>query len=141
MTAPQLEHMRFYIVKPKAAINQIKNPTFASPDFEEDWLPYGTGVTIAETGTEARWGAYSMKVNTASGVASGAYYAGLTVKVGKAYTFSCYIKGVAGQAMRVEIRQTTTIKATKQFVATGYWQRVEVTYTAPGNATNYRVLS
>jgi len=139
MTAPQLEHMKFFIVKPKAAINQIKNPTFAHPDFVEDWAAYGTGVTIAETGDEARWGAYSMKVNTATGYVGGAYYAGLTVEVGKAYTFSCYVKGVAGQAMRVEIRQTTTIKATKQFVATGYWQRVEVTYTAPGNATDYRV--
>lgn len=132
MTAPQLEHMRFYIVKPKAAINQIKNPTFASPDFEEDWLPYGTGVTIAETGDEARWGAYSMKVNPASGVASGARYSGLMVEVGKAYTFSCYIKGVAGQPMRIYVNTFA-----KTFVATGYWQRVEVSFTSPGTSSNY----
>ena len=139
MTAPQLKRMKFYIVKPKAAINQIKNPTFAHPEYEQHWSAYGTGVTITETGTEARWGAYSMKINPASGVESGAYYAGLTVENGLDYTFSCYVKGVAGQAMRIEIRQTTTIKETKQFVATGYWQRVEVTYTAPVNAADYRV--
>ena len=139
MTAPQLKQMKYWIVKPKAAVNQIKNPAFASPDYEEDWTASGAGVTIAESGDYQRRGAYSMKVNPASGVESGAYYAGLTVEVGKPYTFSCYVKGTAGQAMRIEIRQTTTIKETKQFVATGYWQRVEVTYTAPVNAADYRV--
>ena len=72
MTAPTLERMKFWIVVPKYAENQIKNPTFASPDFEEDWTAIGAGVTIAETGDEQRWGAYSMKVNPAAGVSSGA---------------------------------------------------------------------
>ena len=135
MTAPQLEHMKFYVVKPKAAVNQIKNPTFAHPDFEEDWLPSAVGVTIAETGDEARWGAYSMKVNPATGVASGARYSGLTVEVGKAYTFSCYVKGVAGQPMRIFVNSFT-----KTFMTTGYWQRVEVSFTSPGTSSNYYVV-
>jgi len=72
-------------------------------------------------------------------VESYAYYSGLKVTANLPYTFSCYVKGVAGQAMRIQIRQTTTIRATKQFTATGYWQRVEVTYTPTVTATNYRV--
>lgn len=139
MTAPVLTNKKFWIVNPKAATNQIKNPTFASPDFEEDWTAIGAGVTIEETGSEQRWGAYSMKVNPANNISSGAYHGGLTVANTLAYTFSCYVKGVAGQAMRLVISNAAnTVKATKQFTATGYWQRVEVTHTAAENAATYR---
>lgn len=139
MTAPVLSQKKFWIVNPKAATNQIKNPTFASPDFEEDWTAIGAGVTIEETGDEQRWGAYSMKVNPATGVSSGAYHGGLTVANTLAYTFSCYVKGVAGQAMRILISDgADAVKATTQFTATGYWQRVEVTHTAAENAATYR---
>jgi WD40 repeat protein len=139
MTAPVLSQKKFWIVNPKAATNQIKNPTFASPDFEEDWTAIGAGVTIEETGSEQRWGAYSMKVNPANNTSSGAYHGGLTVANTLAYTFSCYVKGVAGQAMRILISDgADAVKATTQFTATGYWQRVEVTHTAAENAATYR---
>ena len=92
MTAPVLAYKKFWIVKPYEQYNYIKNPTFASPDFEEDWTAIGAGVTIEETGDEQRWGAYSMKVNPATGVSSGAYHGGLTVANTLAYTFSCYVK-------------------------------------------------
>lgn len=139
MTAPVLERMKFWIVVPKYAENQIKNPTFASPDFVEDWVETGgQGNSIEETGDEQRWGAYSMKVNTDTN-ASGAYHGGLTVVDKLAYTFSCYVKGVAGQAMRILISDgADAVKATTQFTATGYWQRVEVTHTAAENAATYR---
>ena len=141
MTAPVLTQKKFWVVKPKAAINQIKNPAFASPDFEEDWAASGAGVTIAESGDYQRRGAYSMKVNTATGVASGAYYSGgLAVVDTLAYTFSCDVKGVAGQAMRIYIANASgTAKATTTFTATGYWQRVAVTHTAAEDASTYRV--
>ena len=139
MTAPVLSQKKFWIVNPKAATNQIKNPTFASPDFEEDWTAIGAGVTIEETGDEQRWGAYSMQVNPATNTSSGAYHGGLTVVDKLAYTFSCYVKGVAGQAMRILISDgADAVKATTQFTATGYWQRVEVTHTAAENAATYR---
>ena len=139
MTAPVLYKKKFWIVNPKAATNQIKNPTFAHPDFEEDWTAIGAGVTIEETGSEQRWGAYSMKVNPANNTISGAYHGGLTVAKTLAYTFSCYVKGVAGQAMRLVISNAAdTVQSITQFTATGYWQRVEVTHTANGNAATYR---
>ena len=132
-----LEQMKYWIVVPKYAENQIKNPTFAHPEFVAGWT--ASGGTVASSGDGARWGAYSAKVTPNSGVESYAYYSGLKVTANLPYTFSCYVKGVAGQAMRIQIRQTTTIRATKQFTATGYWQRVEVTYTPTVTATNYRV--
>ena len=139
MTAPTLERMKFWIVVPKYAENQIKNPTFASPDFEEDWTAIGAGVTIAETGDEQRWGAYSMKVNPATSVSSGAYHGGLAVENGLDYTFSCYVKGVAGQTMSLAVDKGSTPDLfTKTFTASGYWQRVELTFTSGDTAATYR---
>ena len=138
MTAPKLERMKFWIVVPKAAINQIINPTFASPEFINGWGV--TNGTIAGSGDGARWGVYSMKVTPTSGTITSVYYnLGLELKAGLPYTFSCYIKGVAGQAMRVQICQSGAVMEEKLFTATGYWQRVEVTYTSTVTATNYRV--
>src|SRR5690606_8587981 len=140
MTGPVLAYKKFYVVNPKAATNQIKNPTFASPDFEEDWVASGAGVTIAESGDYQRRGAYSMKVNTATGVASGAYHGGMSIVDKSDYTFSCDVKGVAGQAMRIYIANVSgTARATTTFTATGYWQRVAVTHTAALNTSTYRV--
>lgn len=140
MTAPVLAYKKFYIVKPYEQFNYIKNPTFASPDYEEDWAASGAGVTIAETGDYARRGAYSMKVNTATGVASSAYYANLSVTNGVTYAFSCDVLGTAGQAMRIFISDVANdIKATTTFTATGYWQRESVSFTAAETATTYYV--
>jgi len=140
MTAPKIDYHKFWIVKPYEQYNYIKNPTFASPDFEEDWAASGAGVTIAESADYQRRGAYSMKVNTASGVASSAYYANLSVTNGVTYAFSCDVKGVAGQAMRIFISDAANnIKATTTFTATGYWQRESVSFTAAETATTYYV--
>jgi len=140
MTAPVLAYKKFWIVKPYEQFNYIKNPTFASPDYEEDWAASGAGVTIAETGDYARRGAYSMKVNTATGVASAAYYANLSVTDGVTYAFSCDVLGTAGQAMRIFISDVANnIKATTTFTATGYWQRESVSFTAAETATTYYV--
>jgi len=141
MTAPVLAHKKFWIVKPKAGVNQIKNPSFAGPEFITGWTASGAGVTIASHPDEARRGAYSLKVNTATGVASGAYIGAMTVVDTLPYTFSVDVKGVAGQAMRITITNSdgSSVKATKQFAATGYWQRVEVTHTAAESVATYRV--
>jgi hypothetical protein len=138
MTAPVLAHKKFYIIKPAEGTNQIKNPIFSPPDFTEDWHIWEIGQTIEETGDEQRFGAYSMKVNTITAVNSGTSYWSLSLTNGLTYTFSCYVKGTAGQAMRVQIRKLTTVKATTTFTATGYWQRVEVSWTCDATASDYR---
>ena len=141
MAAPVLTQKKFWIVKPKAGRNELWNPTFATPQGISYWTASGAGVTIELTGDYARWGARSMKVKTATGVASSAYYnRGLKVTSGLKYTFSCDVKGVAGQPMRIVIATSTgTARATKTFTATGYWQRMEVTLSATESVTNYRV--
>lgn len=140
MTAPVLAYKKFYIIKPAEGRNQIKNPIFSPPDHEEDWTASGAGVTIEETGDQQRFGAYSMQVNTATGVASGAFYDNVTLTDDDDYTFSCDVKGTAGQAMRLTITDgSNVVKATTTFTATGYWQRPEVTWTSDGNYSDYRV--
>ena len=140
MTLPALTKKKFYIVKPKEGTNQIKNPAFALPDGKEDWTASGAGATIADTTSYQRRGSNAMQANPATGVASGAYHPGLTVVSGSAYTFSCDVKGVDGQAMRIYIADVAgTVKATKTFVATGYWQRQEVMHTSAENVATYRV--
>ena len=82
MTAPVLAYKKFWIVKPKAGRNYIKNPRFDKPDGVEDWTANGAGVTIELTGDYARRGAYSLQVNTATGIASSTYYDNASVTSG-----------------------------------------------------------
>jgi len=140
MTAPKLEQMKYWVVVPAEGTNQIKNPRFDTPDGVEDWAASGAGVTIALTGDKQRRGAYSMKVNPASGIASGAYYPSLSVTNGLTYTFSCDVLGVQGQNMRIYIANSSgTPKKTTTFAATGYWQRVSVSFPVVETVTTYRV--
>jgi hypothetical protein len=139
MAAPQLNKKKFWIIKPAAGRNEIWNPRFDPPEGVTYWT--GTNASISLFGDETRRNAYSMKVTPVSGVAGTAYYnRGLKVTSGLKYTFSCDVKGVAGQPMRIVIATSTgTARATKTFTATGYWQRVEVTLSATETVTNYRV--
>lgn len=139
MTAPVLTQKKFWIVKPKAGRNEIWNPRFDPPEGVTYWT--GTNASLSLTGDETRRNSYSMKVTPVSGTAGTAYYnRGLKVTSGLKYTFSCDVKGVAGQPMRIVIATSTgTARATKTFTATGYWQRVEVTLSATETVTNYRV--
>lgn len=139
MTAPVLAHKKFYIIKPAEGTNQIKNPAFASPDFEHDWTVGGAGVTKAITGDEQRFGAYSMQVNPVAGVGSYVTHR-VSVTDGSYYTFSCYLKGASGVTINISIRDNALVsKAEKNVTFTGYWQRAEVTWLADATATNYKV--
>lgn len=135
MTTPVLTNKKFYIIKPYGGYNYIKNPAFAPSAGVIYWA--GTQATIALTGDEQRRGSHSMKVTPVSGQTSYAAYAGLAVTAGLAYTFSCDVKGVAGQAMRIYIGAYTATT----FTATGYWQRVQVTATiGAGVTTTFAVV-
>ena len=139
MTAPILTKKKFWIIKPSAGRNEIWNPRFDPPEGVTYWT--GTNASLSLTGDETRRNSYSMKVTPVSGTAGTAYYnRGLKVTSGLKYTFSCDVKGVAGQPMRIVIATSTgTARATKTFTATGYWQRVEVTLLATETANDYCV--
>jgi hypothetical protein len=136
MTAPDLTNSKFWIVVPQAGTNYIYNPRLDKPQGL-------TGYTVVN-GTQAlsdtykRWGVYSIEVTPTASVASSVHYDGVPIATGVAYTFSVYVKGVAGQAMRIVITNSAgTAKQTKQFTASGEWQRVEVTHTGTENASTY----
>ena len=141
MTAPTLERMKFWIVVPKAATNQILNPTFASPQGAAAWT--ASNGSIATTDAQQRFGAYSMQANPQAGERTvRVWHGNLKVENGKAYTYSCHIKGVAGQAMRIFIADAAgNAKATKTFTATGYWNRYEVSWVSNVSAADYRVYT
>ncbi len=139
MTAPTLERMKFWIVVPKYAENQIKNPTFAEPDGAKWWTVGGAGVTIEETSDEQRRGAYCMQVNPVAGVGSYVTHR-VSVTDGSYYTFSCDLKGTSGVKISISIRDGSLVsKAAKDVTFTGYWQRAEVTWLADVTATDYVV--
>ena len=139
MTAPILTKKKFWIVKPKAGRNEIWNPRFDPSEGTYYWT--GINASISLSGDETRRNAYSMKVTPVSGTAGTAYYnRGLKVTSGLKYTFSCDVKGVAGQPMIIAITDSAHVhKASKVFLATGYWQRIEVTLLATETINNYHV--
>ena len=134
MTAPVLSQKKFYVVKPYGGYNYLKNPAFAEPVGVTYWA--ATQAAMAITGDEQRHGAYSVKVTPVTGQAAYIAYAGLAVTAGLAYTFSCDVKGVDGQAMRIYIGAD----AATTFTATGYWQRVQVTKTIGVGVTETYVV-
>lgn len=140
MTAPDLVNMKFYIVVPQASVNYCENPRLDTPEGIDYLTPDGAGVTIELEETESRWGAYSCKVNTAAGVASSVYWDNMPMGNGLNYTFSVYVKGYAGQAMRIVIKTGAGVaKETETFTATGYWQRIEVTHLGTETVTDYQL--
>ena len=57
MTTPVMQQEKFWIVKPKAGTNLIKNPRFDPPEGIIYWTTGGGGVTLALTGDYQRRGA------------------------------------------------------------------------------------
>jgi hypothetical protein len=135
MAAPNLENLKFYIVVPQAATNYVTNPT-----------PYRamTGYTayggsIAASTISGRRGPLCIKV-TPTTAESGVYFGTVSVTDAEDYVFSCDVKGESGKAMRLRVEDaggTYTYETT--FTATGYWQRLEVTFTAEETASDYRL--
>lgn len=140
MTVPDLTNIKLWIVVPQASVNYVHNPTHATPQGITGFTASGGSTSIALSDTEQRWGAYSCKVTPDTGVAANVQYDGVPIVNGTAYVFSVYIKGVAGQAMRIYIANNAgAAKATTTFTATGYWQRVQVTHTGAETASDYEL--
>jgi len=135
MAAPQLSKKKFWIIKPSAGRNYVKNP--------QPYISTGgysvSGGTIAVDSTNARRGPGCIKCTPNSGVPAIVSYSGLTGTSGLAYSFSLDVLGVAGQAMRIYVQISGTSQGTKTFTATGYWQRISLSFIA--NTTGAVVLS
>ncbi len=129
MTAPVLAHKKFWIVKPSAGRNYVKNPQpYTSTG---GYTASGDSTSIMVDSTHSRRGPACIKVIPATGVGSVvSYSAGLTGTSGLAYSFSVDVLGVAGQAMRIYATIGGVSEGTKTFTATGYWQRISLSFTA-----------
>jgi len=141
MTAPNLDTLKFYIVVPAAATNYVTNPTPYRSTTGYTVHDGGSGATIAGSDTEQRRGPKCIKITPpAADELAGVYFSPISVTDTHTYTFSCDVKGVVGQAMRIYITKAAgAALATTIFTATGYWQRVEVTLTATETDSTYRL--
>jgi len=140
MTPPNLENHKFYIIVPQEATNYFPNPRFDGPDYGEDLTVYGIGYSIAAVATEQRRGAHAIKITPAASATGGVYYTGFSVVNGTSYTFSCDVKGVEGETYTISIRDGAGyIEAFISFVATGYWQRKEVTAIADETVATWKI--
>jgi hypothetical protein len=140
MTAPTLSQKKFYIIKPATGRNYLYKPTFAEPDGTKWWSVIGTSATLSSTAEEQRHGAYCMQVDIGSETWSAAKYAGISVTDGLYYTFSADVKADAGHTIALTIRNAAdTAVATKSATATGYWQRLEVSWLATETSSSYNV--
>jgi len=135
MTAPQLEKMKFWIIKPSAGRNYVKNP---QPYTSTGGYTVSGGIREVDS-TNSRRGPGCIKVTPNSGENTVLSYSGLTGTSGLAYSFSVDVLGVAGQAMRIYVNIAGVSQEAKTFAATGYWQRISVSFIA--NNTGAGVLS
>lgn len=128
-----LTNVEVYILVPTAATNEVLNPSF-----ETGTTGYTlVSSTLARSSTYQRRGVWSLEVTPQTGVASGVYYGTVNEVNGEARTFSVDILGVAGQAMRIQIRDNTgaSVLSETTFTASGYWQRISLARTGAASVT------
>ena len=118
----------FSIVLPEATENLVLNPSVEINT--TGYTAVGAGAAIARTIAQQRRGAYALQVTPAAGVASGVYYGTITTVAGTAYTLAIDIKGVAGHVYNLYFATAAgaLLGSSKEFVGTGYWQRMHVSY-------------
>lgn len=121
----ELERGWFAILQPKAGQNLFTNPSFETNT--TGWT--ATSCTIARSTDEQRYGAYSLKVTPQAGLAA-TVYATATLTAGQTYTYSYHLKGQGGTQYCIYITDSTgaTSLLSRCFLATGRWQRVDITY-------------
>ena len=129
----------FSVVMPEETENLILNPSV-----ENDTTGYtavGAGAAIARTLDEQRRGAYSIRVTPAVGVASGVYYGTISTAINEPYTFSLDVLGVAGHVYNVYFADNAgaRVGASYEFIASGYWQRVKITFVEDTGAVVRRL--
>lgn len=145
MTAPSLTNLKFYIIIPAAATNYVTNPTPYKATTGYTAYNAGGGTAIAASDTYTRRGPGCIKVTAAANEAGGVYFGDVSVANGTTYVFSADVRGVDGEAMRIQVEDNATpgdgtYQYTTTFTATGYWQRVEVAFTGEEDASDYKLF-
>lgn len=131
--------MGYYsIILPLATTNLITNPSFELAT--TGWTAQGG--SIARSTSYQKWGVASLAVTPTSGTTDGVYFGTVSLTTGTTYTFSVWVKGVAGISYKIYFANTSaTLKGTATtFTATGNWERQEVSW-ACDSTTTYRVYA
>lgn len=117
------------VVVPIARTNLVTNPSFETN--ATSWTAH-LGASIAISTTRQRRGARSLQINPTAGFvnADGAFYGPITLAVSTTYAYSLDFWGQAGVKYQLYVATIGGVAlATKQFTATGYWQRLSLIYT------------
>jgi len=124
---------QFKVIVPEETVNLVANPSI-----ELGTTGYAAvGGSIARSSTRQRFGLYSLAVTPSAGVNDGYYYGAVSLTSGQAYTRTVYVWGVAGVPYKAYFATADgALKGTAtEFVGTGAWQRVTVTWTADATAS------
>lgn len=123
----------FKIIVPESTTNLITNPS--AEEATTGWT--ATGGSRARSTAQAARGYASIAVTPTAGTADGVYYGTISLTIGLTYTMSVDVLGVAGVPYRIYFASTAgvVLGTPYEFVGTGAWQRVEVTYTETSTTT------
>lgn len=123
----------WHIVTPEELRNKVANPSVerATTGFT------AVGGSIARSAAQQRRGVWSLAVTPTAGTTDGAYFGTVSLTNGTAYTFSVDFKGVLGVSYKIWFADTSgnLLGTAYTFTATGFWQRVQVTYTEVSTTT------
>jgi hypothetical protein len=118
----------------EAATNLLTNGGFESNT--TGWGSSGAA-TITRDTSVSKFGAASCRVDVTA--AAGVRTTGTTVTAGNTYAFSVWVLGTLGRSINVQLlrQDLATVLAAKTIIASGGWQRVSLTATAPVTETVY----
>ena len=128
------EHSYFSVIIPEATTNLVTNPSF-----EGQMLTGYTAVagSIALTLNWQAFGAAGLVITPLSGTLSGVYYGTVALTAGVTYTASVVLQGTPGREYFIGFYSTAgALLLQRKWIATGYKQRIHVTYVAASSAAH-----
>lgn len=123
------------IIVPEGTTNLVTNPSV-----ERDTTGWAAiDGAIARSALHSAFGLYSLAVTPTSNPNDGVRGPGFAAMSGGTYTFSVYVRGVAGVPYRIFMRNAgaTHTSAPTAFVGDGAWHRHTNSYTAEATETLY----
>lgn len=126
--------------------NLLANPSFEDTTYAQWWYDRGSGSTLTRDTSQFHSGGASLHVQRAGGTATVSSAPGVFVPAGTPLTASAWVKGAAGQMVRIGYNERTAADGQVQDVdgplvaLTGDWQRLSVTATPAAANTKARVI-
>jgi hypothetical protein len=138
-----IDALELFVIVPQYGVNLVTNP---HPMVTTGFSASGAGVTRglasalpAPYNAYSRRGADCLYFEPAANTTSAVYFNSVTLNAGSNYTFSVDVLTTAGEPMGLAIFRPSdsTYVASSTFTATGDWQRVSLTFSAPTSEAYY----